>query len=106
MSNRLQIYRQHPEAFTIELNSDEHCILQPVTGKYYQINSTGLMVWILLRHSNSLEEIYKIVNRKYPKVPERQIGLFVSMLCKNYLAIEEEISLKDFDLYRILIGLG
>ena len=106
MSNRLKIYRQHPEAFTIDLNTDEHCILQPVTGKYYQINSTGLMVWSLLRHSNSLEEIYKIVKGKHPKVPERQIGLFVSTLCKNYLAIEEEISLKDFDLYRILIGLG
>ena len=106
MSNRLKIYRQHPEAFTIDLNTDEHCILQPVTGKYYQINATGLMIWNLLSQSNSLDEIHKIINDKDPKVGERQIGLFVSTLCRNYLAIEEEISVKDFDLYRILIGLG
>ena len=106
MSNRLKIYRQHPEAFTIDLNTDEHCILQPVTGKYYQINATGLMIWNLLRQSNSLDEIHKIINDKDQKVAEGQIGLFVSTLCRNYLAIEEEISVKDFDLYRILIGLG
>ena len=106
MSNRLKIYRQHPEAFTIDLNTDEHCILQPVTGKYYQINATGLMIWNLLRQSNSLDEIHKIINDKDQKVAEGQIGLFVSTLCRNYLAIEEEITVKDFDLYRILIGLG
>ena len=106
MSNRLKIYRQHPEAFTIDLNTDEHCILQPVTGKYYQINATGLMIWSLLRQSNSLEEIHKIINDKDQKLAERDIGVFISTLCKNYLAIEEEISAKDFDLYRILIGLG
>ena len=106
MSNRLKIYRQHPEAFTIDLNTDEHCILQPVTGKYYQINVTGLMIWGLLRQSNSLEEIHKIIIEKNQKIGERQISLFVSTLCKNYLAIEEEINAKDFDLYRILIGLG
>ena len=106
MSNRLKIYRQHPEAFTIELNTDEHCILQPVTGKYYQINATGLMIWSLLRQSKSLEEIHKIISDKDQKIAERQIGVFVSTLCKNYLAIEEEISVKDFDLYRILISLG
>ena len=106
MSNRLKIYRQHPEAFTIDLDTDEHCILQPVTGKYYQINATGLMIWSLLKQSNSLEEIHKIINEKNPKISERLIVLFVSTLCKNYLAIEEEISVKDFDLYRILIGLG
>jgi len=106
MSNRLKIYRQHPEAFTIDLNTDEHCILQPVTGKYYQINATGLMIWGLLRQSNSLEEIHKIITEKNQNIGVRQISLFVSTLCKNYLAIEEEINAKDFDLYRILIGLG
>ena len=106
MSNRLKIYRQHPEAFTIDLDTDQHCILQPVTGKYYQINASGLMIWSLLRQSNSLEEICKMINDKNPKISDRQIVLFISTLCKNYLAIEEEISAKDFDLYRILIGLG
>ena len=105
MSNRLKIYRQHPEAFTIDLNTDEHCILQPVTGKYYQINATGLMIWSLLTQSNSLEEIHKIINDKDQKIAERQIGVFVLTLCTNYLAIEEETSAKDFDLYRILIWL-
>ena len=64
------------------------------------------MIWSLLRQSNSLEEIHKIINDKDQKIAERQIGVFVSTLCKNYLVIEEEISVKDFDLYRILIGLG
>ena len=106
MTHSLKIYRQHPEAFTIELNTHEHCILQPITGKYYQINSTGLVIWNMLRKLNSIDEVNRQVNRNSKNIAEQDISMFISDLCKNYLLIEEEISLEDFDLYRILIGLG